>query len=164
MLKFFGIRGDTGRVDYVVSSFIRGLIAAVLNLAVLAFLGIAAPTDLQSAPPYIPMFTPLTDWDLFVTAQTAPGAYGLSVISGLIDLLFLAPVTCRRANDIGMNYCVIAPVLFIFLLPGRILGSCFGVGVWVFLSAFNLVIELILMVKPGKTHKQWLRSRQANEK
>ena len=85
-------------------------------------------------------------------------------ITGLINLFLFGPIDLRRANDLGMNYGWLVPVLFLFIVPAGILISSGLGGLWILISVYTFVINMILLFKPGQTFKEWVRTKQAVKK
>ena len=164
MLKFFDFSSNMGRLDFFKSCLFRGLIAAIL-FAILIIIESITSINLSSFNDTLPSATTSSTfdfgWEQFVEASTTPGAYIQAFITGFINLLIFGPIDLRRANDLNMGYEWILPLLFLFILPAGSIISLggIGVGLWVLISVYRLVINLILLFKPGQTFKEWVRAK-----
>ena len=162
MLKFFDFSGNMGRLDFFKSCLFRVFIATILGIVIgivetILSLGGSSLDAVPSTPP--PTNFDFT-WEKFVEINTAPGAYAQAFKIGVINLFIFGPIDLRRANDLGMSYVWLIPVLFFFVIPaGTLLSYGVGSGLWVLFSVYNIVINLILLFKPGQTFKEWVRSK-----
>ena len=160
MLKFFDFSGSMGRLDFFKSCLFRGLIANI-SIFILAVVDTISPFG-SSVDAFPSVFD--FSWEQIVEANTAPGAYALVFMTGLINLFLFGPIDLRRANDLGMNYGWLVPVLFLFIVPAGILISSGLGGLWILISVYTFVINMILLFKPGQTFKEWVRTKQAVKK
>ena len=157
MLKFFGIRGEMGRIDYFKSILFRGLIAIVIVRLVSLVDPSISVNDWFNFPDSDKV---MTSWEDYFAEQSDPAEYIDSLKHGFINLLLCAPIDCRRANDIGLNYGWIAPGLLMFLVPGMIFANAIGFAASFLIGLFVLVISLILIFKPGRAHREFVRSKK----
>ena len=161
MLKFFGIRGEMGRIDYFKSYVFRLLIAVVIVLLISLVDPSISVADWFNFPDS--KEATINNWEEYLAYQSDPAVYINELKRGFINLILYISIDCRRANDIGMSYGWIAPGWFMFLLPGIIFANPIGFAVSFLLYVYIGVVNLILVFKPGKTHKQFVRSKQASK-
>ena len=78
-------------------------------------------------------------------------------------MILAGPIAIRRCNDIRIDYRWLIPVYVYFLMPWQLLpinGN--GVGLWVLLNVYNWILSIILILKPGQAHKDFIRSKEQN--
>ena len=75
----------------------------------------------------------------------------------LLHIPLQGPITCRRANDIGLNCLWISPLLITFLLTWS--NTSLTKDIWLLLKIHNIFIALLLIIFSGHKHKDWVRSK-----
>ena len=158
MLKFFDFKSEMGRLDYFKSFVFRVLIFAFITGVigiVEFFLSGGSSFDTATSPPP----SSLDSWESFVELSNDPNTYIDSLKTGFISLLLIGPIELRRANDLRLNYKWLVPVLFAFLIPSNF-NSGLSIGLMALLVAYNVVLSLILLFKPGQAHKDYIRSKE----
>ena len=150
MLKFFDPRGQIGRWPYLKTLLLRSIIAAIILTLIRSIL------FTTSSP--MPEYHGLDFYQWLATR--APGE---RIVGGLLRMILAGPIAIRRCNDIRIDYRWLIPVYVYFLMPWQLLpinGN--GVGLWVLLNVYNWILSIILILKPGHAHKDFIRSKEQN--
>ena len=149
MFSFFDPRGTMGRQDFILSSLLRGFYA-FLVLLILIIVDILFSVN-----------GPLTQASLLEAsgayAESSPN-YSAIAFTSLLSFALFTPIEIRRAIDIHLDLKWLVPGWISYFLPGPLLLQ-YGptAGMLVLLGAFNTVVWLILVFKPGEIYKGFVR-------
>ena len=151
LLKFFDPRGQIGRWPYFKSLLFRSILGAIIVTLIKSLLfGTSSPM-----PEY--HGHGLLDSQQWL-ATRAPGE---RIVGGMLRIFLNGPIAIRRCNDLRIDYRWLIPLYFYFLVPWQLFpinGN--GVGLWVLLSVFTFIFQIILYFKPGQAHKDFIRSKE----
>ena len=151
LLAFLDPRGRMGRLDYFKATILRGLIVGLIMVIyfVLKYLLLKA---------YAPDVTP--SLEVWVEQMGESLNTEDSIISGIVNLLFFAPIEIRRITGLRIDCKWIAPGCLVFLMPWELI-TRINIGI-LFMFLFNdvvWVVELVLLFRPGQEYKDFVGSR-----
>ena len=142
LLTFLDPRGRMGRLDYFKATILRGLIIGLIMVIyfVLKYLSLKA---------YAPDVTP--SLEVWVEQMGESLNTEDSIISGIVNLLFFAPIEIRRITDLRIDYKWVVPGCLVFFMPWELIAKI-DIGI-LFMFLFNdvvWVVELVLLFRPGQ--------------
>ena len=139
-----------GRLDYFKATLLRGLIIGLIMVIYFALKYLLLKT-------YAPDVTP--SLEIWVQQIAESPNTEDSVIGGIVNLLFFAPIEIRRITDLKIDYKWIAPGCLVFFMPWELITKI-DIGI-LFMFLFNgvvWVVEWVLLLRPGQEYKDFVRS------